>query len=316
MKMRWSRWCIGLVVAALLAQCAALSWGQAEKAAPKAPLAKAAPAAKAEPAAKSPSDAVGRFRPLGPGVLKSIDPQRQPMEVVSRKDVVELLAVDPSYDFAKNVEFRRDIWSLDFKFKVVRIVDVDIVQPSGMLQRKPIWYLVYTVTNQGKAWRPSKKNDGTFELQQVDQPVDFAPQFLLESVNTKKWYPDRVIPIAIPAIIEREDPARRLYSTAEIAREGKEQLKPGETLWGVATWEDIDQRTNRFAIYVSGLTNAYEWNDAPGKFKKGDPVGTGRQLARKTLKLNFRRAGDELEVRENQIRYGIPDEVDYQWVYR
>jgi hypothetical protein len=244
--------------------------------------------------------------------MKSIDPERQPMESVSRQDIVEILAVDPSYDFAKSVEFRRDIWSLEFRFKVVRIADVDIPQPSGLMQRKPIWYLVYSVTNRGKAWRPNKKNDGTYELQQVDEPVNFAPQFLLESVNTKKWYPDRVIPIAIPTIMEREDPNRRLYSTAEIARE----LKPGEAAWGVATWEDIDPRTNRFSIFVSGLTNAYEWSDAPGRYKKGDPVGTGRQLTRKTLKLNFRRAGDELDVRESQIRYGLPEEVDYEWVYR
>ena len=31
----------------------------------------------------------------------------------------------------------------------------------------------------------------------------------------------------------------------------------GETLWGVATWEDIDPRIVRFSVYVFGLTNAY-----------------------------------------------------------
>ena len=90
----------------------------------------------------------------------------------------------------------------------------------------------------------------------------------------------------------------------------------GETIWGVAMWEDVDPRIDRFSIYVHGLTNAYKWQDEPEKFKPGDSIGTGRRLARKTLKLNFCRPGDEFFEHEGEIRYGIPGEVDYEWVYR
>ena len=44
----------------------------------------------------------------------------------------------------------------------------------------------------------------------------------------------------------------------------------GKTVWGIVTWEDIDPRTKWFSIYVEGLTNAYRWKDAPGKFTRAD----------------------------------------------
>ena len=279
---------------------------------------KAAPAAATAPAASVPAIPrvivpPGPYRRLAPGVMRTIDPQMQPLETVSRHNVVELLAVDPSYDFAKDVEFRRDIWALEFKFKPMRMIYVDVPQPSGQMQRKLIWYLVYSVTNSGKVMHPTKDPDGSYKLVQVDEPIVFAPVFLLEAVGLDKSYPDRVIPIAMPPIRLREDPNRQFYNTVEM--QGR-TLKPGETVWGVATWEDIDPRTNRFSVYVKGLTNAYQWIDEPGRFKKGEPLGTGRHLLTKTLKLNFRRTGDEYELKESQLHYGIPGGVDYQWVYR
>ena len=64
-----------------------------------------------------------------------------------------------------------------------------------------------------------------------------------------KVYPDRVIPVALDPIRLREDPQRRFLTSVEMCRE----IPVGETLWGVATWEDIDPRIVRFSIYVSGL---------------------------------------------------------------
>jgi hypothetical protein len=262
--------------------------------------------------AKEASPPKGAFRKIAPGVMKEVGPKQEPKEAVSRHDVVELLAIDPNYDWAKNASFRRDVWALEFQFKPARVVRVDIPQPSGQMQRKAIWYLLYNVTNRGQSVHPVKTDDGTYRLDRVDAPVKFALSFLFESTNTGKQYPDRVIPLAVAAIQMREDPNRRLYNTAEVARE----LKVGETIWGVATWEDIDPRTNKFSVYVTGLTNAYEWSDAPGKFKKGDSLGTGRYLARKALKINFRRPGDEYDLSEQQIRLGGPGAVDFEWVYR
>ena len=57
------------------------------------------------------------------------------------------------------------------------------------MQRKLIWYMVYSVTNTGKVMHPvedvelpyetfDKKQ--LYEVKTVDRPVRFAPEFLLE----------------------------------------------------------------------------------------------------------------------------------------
>ena len=110
----------------------------------------------------------------------------------------------------------------------------------------------------------------------------------------------------------REDPNRKFLTSVEMCRE----IAVGETLWGVATWEDIDPRIVRFSVYVSGLTNAYQWKDEPGEYKPGESTLAGRKLYRKMLKLNFWRPGRPVFEHEEEIRYGIPGGVDYEWVYR
>lgn len=254
-----------------------------------------------------------RYRQLAPGVMQTIDPKPEVQETYSRHNVVELLAVDPSYDWAKDVSFRRDIWHLEFKFKPVRMVSVDVPQETGVMKKKLIWYMVYTVTNPGKVLHPVQEENGTYKVETTDKPARFVPEFLLESTELNKAYPDRVIPVALGPIRSREDPNRTFDTSVEIAAR---EIKPGETIWGVAMWEEIDPRIVRFSVYVKGLTNAYKWKDEPGAYKTGDPLGKGRRLACKTLKLNFWRPGDEFNLREEEIRYGIPGEVDYEWVYR
>jgi hypothetical protein len=298
----------------------------AAPAAPSAPAAKKASAKQPAPTTKSP------YRQLAPGVMISIDPMRELKETVSRHNVVELLAADPKFDWAKDIPFRHDVWALNFQFKPVRMIRVDIPQPSGYMQRKLIWYMVYSVTNTGKVLHPiddvdlpyeTSERNQLFRVDTVESPIRFVPEFLFEahvrrpdhSVLTKV-YPDRVIPVAMGPIRSREDPNRRFLTSVEMCR----KLEPGETQWGVATWEDIDPRAFQFSIYVIGLTNAYRWTDAkdgPDAFKAGDPIGKGRKLYRKTLKLNFWRPGDQYLEHEEEIRYGIPGKVDdYEWVYR
>jgi hypothetical protein len=272
--------------------------------------------------------------PLAPGVMIAIEPEKDLGTTVSRHDVVELLAGDKEKEFtwAKDVDFRHEIWGLEYKFKPVRMIFVDIPQPSGKMQRKLIWYMVYSVTNTGKTMEPVAdaalpyedelaSKDKTYEVKAVDKPIRFIPEFLLEAHNRMKddapdgftkIYPDRVIPAADGPIQTREGRDQKLLTSVEMSR----NIAVGETVWGVATWEDIDPRVVRFSVYAFGLTNAYRWKDTPGEYKPGDPPGTGRRLMRKALKLNFWRPGDEYLEHEEEIRYGIPGRVDYEWVYR
>lgn len=253
-------------------------------------------------------------RRLAPGVLITIPPDMQVSETHNRQDIVELVSVDPQLAWARNVDFRRDVYCLQFEFKLPRLITVDLPQPSGRLQRKAIWYMVYRVTNRGGALRPVAEDDGTYRVEAADIPVIFVPTFYLEAQTPsgEKRYPDRVIPLAKPLIQAREDMAIQFFDSTEIAR----TLEVGQTVWGVAMWEDIDPSIDKFSVLVAGLSNAYRWTDPPGAYKAGDPLGQGRVFQRKTLKLNFWRPGDEFIVKESQVRFGQPGMVDYEWIYR
>lgn len=297
--------------------------------------------AQARQAKKPVAGASGRFGALAPGVEVTIPAEKDVEAASSRHDIVEILAVDPEFGArpdakkispAKNTRFKHDVWALEFTFKPMRMIDVDIPTEEGRFDRKRIWYLLYRVKNPG------------------EQPVRFVPEFRLESWDTGKVYPDRLIPVAIPEIERREDASRRLFNAEQVLPGGPARLfnsiemereippsPPGQALgvWGVATWEDIDLATDHFSIYLKGLTNAYRWEDAktgePAAyvFKKGDKLGTGRKLLQKTLRLNFWRPSDKFDEHEDEIRYGYYEEsgderfklkpeekVDYLWVYR
>jgi len=322
------------------------------------------PAAGQGNAAKSP------IRPLAPGVETTIPVLRDTDETVSRHDIVDLLkgvpdlAWKPNYtsetqtlaELAKNVPFRRTIWNLEFTFKPLRMIEVDVPQASGKMERKVIWYMVYRVKNNGGQLRPVQREadevvtlgaevgaaqttipKGTWNVQLTDKvvlPIDpsqterealkFMPLFVLESteLKTPKAYMDHIIPVAVPAIQQRErissDPKFRLLNTVQMAATTipLSTDRVDRSVWGVVTWEDIDPATDYFSIYVQGLTNAYRWEDTPDAIQPGSPPGTGRKFTQRTLKLNFWRPGDEFEENEREIRYGVPGEVDYEWVWR
>lgn len=285
---------------------------------------------------------------FAPGVLTTIAPQLDPADTVSVHDVVEIRAqkdlqwtpkllseTRTLLEKAKDAEFRRDIWCLEFSFKPLRMLAVDIPQATGKMQRKLVWYMVYRVRNTGAGLAPQKKDDGTYTtVEQSMGPQRFVPQFMLTSLDrdrrgepVRKSYMDRIMPTAVAAIARRELPRGELLNNVQIS----DKLLEPETgravggLWGVATWEDIDPEMDFFAIIVSGLTNAYQWDD-PADFAAGAAPGTGRTFTRKVLQLNFWRPGDSYKENETEIRYGSApgmaglygsrEGIAYQWVYR
>jgi len=291
------------------------------------------------------------YRKLAPGVETTIPIDVDPEETVSKHDVVELHTVPglkwtPNFtpesrtlfELSADVPFRRSIWNLQLTFKPLRMMYVDVPQPTGKMQRKLIWYMVYRVKNLGGHLEPEEQPDGTFVTKPVDKEVRFLPHFVLETYDggTRKAYLDRVIPVAVAAIQNREDPNRTLLNSAQMS----EALIPLSTkrvdrsVWGLVTWEDVDPRIDHFSVFVQGLTNAYKWVDPPGVYKPGDPPGRGRRFARKTLRLNFWRPGDQHGEHEEEIRFGVPidangarqarileryqltEPLDHLWVYR
>lgn len=292
---------------------------------------------------------------LAPGVLTVIRPVPEedetksgPREVVEVVHGIQGLDWQPIYspksetvkEIAKQMVFRRPVWNLEFAFKPLRMIIVDVPQPSGRMKRKLIWYMVYRVKNNGNHMRPSSKQDQwghkTYTTDRVHHTVRFFPQFILESHDYKKAYLDRLIPAAKGPIRKREDPNIRLYDSVNISSVDIKVSTPrtDRSVWGVAMWENVDPKIDFFSIYIKGLTNAYIWEDPPGAYKPGDPPGKGRQFTYKTLKLNFWRTGDAVNPHEKEIHYGVPtytdrkkqdivhkaygvsEAVDHLWIYR
>ena len=287
-------------------------------------------------APSAPAQSSPKFRKLAPGVLTSIPPEIHEDDTVSAHDIHEFRVIEDlpwKPDFAPASEtlfeksgqykFRHALWCLEFSFKPLRMIYVNVPQPSGRRQRKLIWYMVYRVKNTGYRRDPGEAKEAP-----ADQTRSFLPLFVLRSHEYEKAYLDRVIPAAIGPIRRREDPQRALLSTAEIISHELPVStdRMDRSVWGVATWEDIDPRLDFFSINVHGLTNSYRWVDPQGAYQAGDPPGKGRRFQRKVLQLNFWRPGDDIEPHEREIRFGIPPEnahiygpeegLAYRWVFR
>ncbi|MBB75715.1 MAG: hypothetical protein CMJ75_14515 [Planctomycetaceae bacterium] len=257
------------------------------------------------------------------------------------------------YAKASRVVFRRQVWNLEFAFKPMRMLQVDVPQPSGKLQQKLIWYLVYRVRYLGQEAAPKPETSTDTELTTFPsveaksfQHRRFFPLFILTSHEHKKSYLDRVIPAAKKPILLREFPgkvpgtsslpAEDFHNTVSITTENilLSSARESHEVWGLITWEDVDPRIDYFSVFVKGLSNAFRFEDPAGAYQAGDTPGTGRKFTHKVLQLNFWRPGDARFEHEKEIRfgvpavkdpadqqqlldlYGLPERVDYLWTYR
>jgi len=293
---------------------------------------------------------------FAPGVLTEIPPDPQyeetysgPMDLLDIVKGLPELEWKPNYTAqsrtifarAKLVVMRRTVWNLSFAFKPLRMIEVDVPQPSGKMQRKRVWYMVYRVRYAGNDLEPLEEKDRFDRVTYKAGPVAhenrfFFPQFILESLDYAKAYQDRIIPAAKELIAKRELRGQPLFNTVEISQQPipLSTVDAPHDVWGVATWEDIDPRIDFFSVYVGGLTNAYRPVNIPNAYKPNDPNGAGVQLLGKTLRLNYWRPGDTVDEHEEEIHYGVPvfvdaarqaavlskfglkSRVDHLWVYR
>ncbi|MCA9224298.1 MAG: hypothetical protein KDA47_01740 [Planctomycetales bacterium] len=238
-------------------------------------------------------------------------------------------------EMASRAILRHRIWNLEFAFKPMRLVEVDVPQPTGKMQRKAVWYLVYKVTYRGNELSPTGRLPDSresidedleawkYELYSEIQPVNspykrFFPHFVLANRPYDKQYLDRVIPAAKMPILMREFPSKtpgvpeippeHFYNSVEISKVPI-KLSDAQTdngVWGFVTWMDVDPRIDYFSLYVRGLTNAFRFVDPAGAYQAGDPPATGRQFQYKTLQMNFYRPGDTAFEHEKEFRFGVP----------
>lgn len=228
--------------------------------------------------------------------------------------------------------FRSEIWSFEFGFKPVRMIGVDLPDGQGGTKTKVVWYLLYYVKYLGGDLmaQPQKDEFGN----EIYQPTPsggraarrFIPGLTLNSTSLDKRYEAKFIPQAVPLIVEKERVGKPVYDTVAIQKVPVEQSNAlvSKEVWGVATWTDVDPRTNFFTVEVRGLTNAQRSENVAGKFES----------KQKTLVLYFSRPGDTINELDDIIRYGVPastdpvqqkmifskygveERLDYQWIYR
>ena len=206
---------------------------------------------------------------------------------------------------SKDVTFRHEVWGLEFSFKPARLIEVDLPTPAGELERKVVWYLIYKVRYIGNDLHPKLETpDGTQEIpsdpvEMKREGVRFLPRFTMVSKERNLNLDAQILPAARDAIAARERVGKKLHDHIDISRLfiDEANLEADNSVWGVATWTDVDPRLDFFAIDVRGLTNAYTIRvDSEGK----------KNFDRKTLRIYFWRPGDTLDVAKDKILLGLP----------
>ena len=291
---------------------------------------------------------------FAPGVVTVIPPAPHPQETFDGPQTLQALLDahpeiafggtshpkgEPHFDprsrtlveMAKQVFLRREIYCLEFSFKPLRQIYIDIPRPDGRMQRKLVWYMVYRVRYRGGDLRPVADTVAGVPIYKRLESVRydsrlFFPMFILRDQSTGRQYLDRILPTAREKIKIREQISAPLYNSVEISKvkipfSGDSASKG---VWGVATWVDVDPNLDFVSVEVFGLTNAFEQ----------DGEGEDAPYRRKALQLNFYRPGDTMRQTEDLIRFGVPafeneteqayilqqygldERLDYQWLFR
>lgn len=132
-----------------------------------------------------------------------------------------------------------------------------------------------------------------FELRMEDEQV---PDFETKTMKLRRRkLVDEYNPYVVQRIAQKERPGGKLYGSGDFI--GK-KIKPGETVWGVAFWSDINYTSDRFSIVISGLQNVRKYNSEEQKYYY------------KNLKLNYWHPGD-LDI----FRFGQQGGLDYEWIF-
>jgi len=213
---------------------------------------------------------------------------------------------------SKDVTFRPSrVWSLEFAFKPVRSMAVEIPDAQGDLQKRIAYYMIYAVRDPGKSIKSQASESGS-EVSIVDlpsTPIRTLLRFQIVSKELNFMQDASVEPVAKAAIEAKERVGQPLLDPIEMY-----QMRiptDGTPVWGVAIWMDVNPKADFFAVDVRGLTSAY-------KIRKDDANETNYD--RKTLRIYHWRAGDDLSPEKHRIRLGLPpfvgpdkDEVAYSF---
>jgi hypothetical protein len=203
------------------------------------------------------------------------------------------------------------VWTLNFRYKPPRIMEVDGFDKTGKPAKQTVWYMWYQVYNRS------------------GEPVYFTPEFELHTTDLNTTHLDEPQPYIFEQIkkfedrtISKEKPngELNLLSTIDISRRPVPPSLPDaypRLVSGLAIWTDMAEKapkTNKFSVYVTGLSNGVA-------AEQTKPVPPNNEvitlIKRKALRLDFVRPTDDTRPEISDIR---PDDANgklpEEWTYR
>jgi hypothetical protein len=171
------------------------------------------------------------------------------------------------------------VYTLHFRYAPPRIITVDF--PTG---KKPVWYMFFQVYNK------------------TPLPQDFFPEFELVTKDLNTRHLDEPQPLAVEAIRQLEDRtgALKLQTSVSIMKNRIPVTPPDsfpKYVSGIAVWTDVPERaaqTNRFSVYVSGLSDGVVTVDT---------ADGGKLVKKKVLRLDFYKPTDSVNPGVGDIKY-------------
>ena len=190
-----------------------------------------------------------------------------------------------------------EVFTLNFNYKSPRIVTLDTLDKNGKPAKKIVWYMWYQVFNMS------------------GEPQTFLPEFELVTKDLNTSHLDEPQPNIVEQLRKIEDPTGilNLQTTISISKRPIPPTLPDSIerrISGLAVWTDINEKapkTNKFSIYITGLSNGLAVEETLAKEKL---------IKRKTLQINFLRPTDDNKPQLGDI---IDDDLNgpsYKWIYR
>jgi hypothetical protein len=192
-----------------------------------------------------------------------------------------------------------DVWTLHFRYKPPRIVPLEVLDKTGKVVTKPVWYLWYQVYNLS------------------GEPQTFLPEFELVTKDLNTSHLDEIQPHVVEQLEKIENPTGHerlhLHGSIGISKRPIPFTKPDSipiVVTGVAVWTDMAEKapkTNKFSIYITGLSNGLAVEE----------TATGEKLIkRKALQINFVRPTDDNRPQATDIAPDDSNGPAEKWIYR